>query len=420
MHVRQSRFLLLVLAIALLTACTLPVRLDVQAAKKVSINDFAEQLGAALVQHDYARLQTAMGDDFVMGSWGDTERTVPPAVAIIELRNHYLSAGSNATLPAKVEWTKLLGGQDPLALWGPQVQAMKALYVTGLGAEQQADALLIVAQQPDGTPYWHSMLVAAGGFQAKVASVAKQAAVVPMQESAAGKAVAVVANEAAATVAQQEVAMDNRYIVFKPGATEATVRGVLAAQAEKEYVVRALEGQGLTVALASLTGKATFTIRGVEDGKALPDSGQEAKFWQGTVPTTQDYLITVTAPAVTPYELATSFDPRQVPTTAEAAPVRLVFGAGSITTTTTAQVAAPERQRYLVRGVAGQTLQIELTPTKGAAIFAVQGITDGKPLKRLESAAAAWSSNLPVTQDYLITVTPTGAAVEYTLALTVQ
>lgn len=421
MHLRrQYQFLLLLLIAALLAACTLPERLDVRAAKAVSVNNFAEQLGTALVQHDYAHLQKAMGADFVMASWGSDSRAVPPAVALIELRNHYLSAGSAVVLPSKVEWATLLDGQDPLTLWGSQVQAVKALYVTGLGADQQVDALLIVAQQPDGTPYWSSMLVAPGGFQAKGASVAKHAAVVPNTEATVGKTSAMVTTATASPSAQEETATDSRYLVFAPGATEATVRGVLPAQAEKEYLVRALEGQGLTVALASLTGNATFTISGVADGKALQGSGKGSKLWRGTIPATQDYLIKVMAPAVTPFELVTTFDPRQAPTAAEPTPVRLVFGAGSTTTTTTAQVAAPERQRYLVRGVAGQTLQIELAPTRGAAIFAVQGVTDGKPLKRLESAVNTWSSPLLVTQDYLITVTPTGATVEYTLALTVQ
>ena len=418
---RQGRFLLLLLVLSLgLAACTLPMRLDVSAAKAVSVNDFAEQLGTALVQQDYTQLQSAMGRDFVLANWGSEGRAVPPAVAIIQLRNHYLSAGSAAALPTKVDWPKLLDGHDPLTLWAPQVQAAKAIYVTGLGADQQAEALLIVAQQADGTPYWYSMLVAPDGFLADVGTVAKNAAVVPTSGLAAVKTRAVAATDAVTAPVRSAAAIDSRYLVFEPGATTAAGRGVLQAQAAKEYLVRALAGQLVIVELASPTGGATFTIRGVDDDQVLEGIDKETKWWRGSVPTTQDYLITVTAPAVTPYELTITFDPRQAPTMAEAAPVRLVFAAGSSTTTTTAHVAAPERQRYLVRGVAGQTLQIALTPTGGSAIFAVQGVTDGKPLKRLESAATTWSSPLPVTQDYLITVTPTGAAVAYTLALAVE
>lgn len=417
---RPTWFLLSLLVLSLwLSACTLPMRLDVSAAKAVSVNDFAEQLGAALVQQDYTYLESAMGRDFVLANWGSEGRAVPPAVAIIQLRNHYLRAGSAAVIPSKVDWTTLLDGQDPLTLWAPQGRAAKALYVTGLGADQQAEALLLVAQQTDGKPYWSSMLVAPSGFQANVGTVAKNAAVVPNTLSA-GKTIAVVDAGAPTTAVQAETAIDARYVVFAPSATTAAVRGVLQAQAQKEYLVRALAGQLVIVELASPTGGATFTISGVDDGQVLEGSNKATKLWRGHVPTTQDYLITVTAPAVTPYELAITFDPRQAPTTAEAAPVRLVFAAGASSATTTAHVAAPERQRYLVRGVAGQTLEIALTPTGGSAIFAVQGVTDGKPLKRLESTETTWSSTLPVTQDYLITVTPTGAAVEYTLALAVQ
>lgn len=417
---RQWRFLLLLLVLSLLlSACTLPLPLDVSAAKAVSINDFAEQLGTALVQHDYAQLQSAMGDDFVMAAWGAEGREVPSAVAIIQLRNHYLSAGSAAAIPSNVDWVELLDGRDPLTLWGPQTQAVKAIYVTGLSAGQQDEALLIVAQKPDGAPYWYSMLVAPGGFHAKVGSVVKHAAVMPNPETITVKAMPV-AGSAATTSVAPATAGDAHYIVFEPGATEAAVRGVLQAQAQKTYVVRALAGQLFVVEIASPTGQATFTMRGADDEQVLKGAGKGTKLWRGSVPATQDYLITVTAPTVTPFELVTTFDPRQAPTAAEPAPVRLVFAAGATTTTTTAHVAAPERQRYLVRGVAGQTLQIELTPTGGSAIFAVQGVTDGKPLKRLERAANSWSSTLPVTQDYLITVIPTGAAVEYTLALAMQ
>jgi hypothetical protein len=49
--------------------------------------------------------------------------------------------------------------------------------------------------------------------------------------------------------------------------------------------------------------------------------------------------------------------------------------------------------------------------------FAIQGVTDGKPLKRLETITQSWSKPLPMTQDYLITVTTSGAMAEYTLEL---
>jgi hypothetical protein len=185
-------------------------------------------------------------------------------------------------------------------------------------------------------------------------------------------------------------------------------------------LVRALEGQQLLVNIASTTGQATFTLRGATDGKILTGSSEAMKIWEGVAPATQDYQITVAAPATTPFELVTHFDPRQAPATPVAAPTRLLFAAGANSMTVNGTVAAPEQQRYLLRGVAGRTLQITLNAATKGTTFAIQGVTDGKPLKRLETIAKSWSNTLPMTQDYLITVTTSGAMAEYTLEVVTE
>lgn len=444
MHFRQPvRLLLSLLALTILvTACTLPIRLDPQALKSVSIETFADQLRTALIVQDYDQLQQLMGSPFVMADWQAERKTMPPAVAIVQLRNQYLSTGSAAEIPAKVAWRELLGESDPLTLWGPDVPAVKALYITGLSADQQDEALLIVAQKPDGAPYWHSMVVAPGGFRAKMASKSETATAIVSKESVNESATTAVVSTVVSTMvspvvstvvstetvvkkadlAEVPVAQTDLFprLTFNAGATAATVRGIAAAQTENHYLVRVLEGQRLMIAIASTTGQATFTIRSAEDGKLLNDSSKAMKVWEGTVAATQDYQITVEAPATTPFELVTNFDPRQAPIAPAPAPTRLVFAAGADTMTLSGNVAAPEQQRYLVRGVAGRTLQITLTAATKGTTFAVQGVSDGKPFKRLETTAKSWSGALPLTQDYLITVTTSGAAVEYTLDLSME
>ncbi|MCE7989203.1 MAG: hypothetical protein DYG89_49245 [Caldilinea sp. CFX5] len=414
MHLRRpiQQLLTLLLLTIFLTACTLPIRLDPQALKTVSVDVFADQLRTALVLQDYHQLQQLMGSPFIMAGWQAEGKEVPPAVAIVQLRNHYLSDGSAVEVPTKVAWRDLLGDNDPLTLWGPAVPAVKALYVTGLSDHGQDEALLIVAQQPDGAPYWHSMVVAPGGFHAKPAS-ANESTTTLVSTASADK-------QAALTAASVAPADAFPRLTFNTSATAASVRGVLAAESEQHYLVRALAGQQLMVELASTTGQATFTIRGAEDGKFLKEGSKALKVWAGTAPTTQDYQITVTAPTTTPFELVAHFDPRQAPVAPLAAPTRLVFAAGANTMTVNGTVAAPEQQRYLLRGVAGRTLQITLTAATKGTTFAVQGVTDGKPLKRLETIAQSWSNALPMTQDYLITVTTSGAATEYTLELGIE
>lgn len=426
MRLRQPIHVLLTLLVltTLLTACTLPIRLDPQALKTVSADTFADHLRSALLLQDYAQLQHLMGSPFIMADWRAERKEVPPAVAIVQLRNHYLSAGSAVALPAKVAWRDLLGDSDPLTLWGADTPAVKAIYVTGLSADQQDEALLLVAQQPDGALYWHSMVVAPGGFHAGMekASAATTAVVATegkTEESAADSTEAV-AKEAALTEAPVVQADAFPRLTFNANATAATVRGVLAAQVEQHYLVRALEGQQLMVEIASTTGKATFTIRGATDGKILKGDSADVKVWAGMAPATQDYQITVAAPAMTPFELVTHFDPRQAPVAPQAAPTRLLFAAGANTMTVNGTVAPPEAQRYLLRGVAGRTLEIKLAAATKGTTFAIQGVTDGKPLKRLETIAKSWSNTLPMTQDYLITVTTSGAATAYTLEVAVQ
>lgn len=411
MYLRRPNQLLLTLLLLpfFLTACTLPIRLDPQAMKTVSVDTFANQLRTALVLQDYEQLQQLMGSPFVMAGWQAEEKEMPPAVAIVQLRNHYLSSGSAVEVPTKVAWRDLLGDSDPLAIWGATVPAVKALYVTGLSQHGKDEALLLVAQQPDGAPYWHSMVVAPGGFHAN-------------QEKSTESTTTLISTtgpDKQTTHTEAPAAQVDAYprLTFQADATAASVRGVLAAEGEQHYLVRALEGQQLMVKLASTTGQATFTIRSAEDGKLVKGSSKELKVWEGTAPATQDYQITVTAPATTPFELVTHFDPRQAPVAPLAAPTRLVFAAGVNTMAVSGTVAAPEQQRYLLRGVAGRTLHITLMAATKGTTFAIQGVTDGKPLKRLETITQSWSKTLPMTQDYLITVATSGAEAEYTLEL---
>lgn len=209
-------------------------------------------------------------------------------------------------------------------------------------------------------------------------------------------------------------------LLFNQGAPHTLVRGVLPANGKRDYVVRALAGQILVVEVASPSGRVKLTVSPIGANQSAAPIVTEVLQWSGSVPSTQDYLITLTTPMATPFELSATLDPRQAAITPEPAPVRLLFGAASPSTTITEQVAAPERHRYLVRVGAGQTLKIELLSTGDVANFAVQGVTDGLPLKRLENAAHSWAGQASLTQDYLITVIAPGAPVDYTMQLALQ
>ncbi|MEJ2211327.1 MAG: hypothetical protein P8129_20125 [Anaerolineae bacterium] len=95
-------------------------------------------------------------------------------------------------------------------------------------------------------------------------------------------------------------------ISFAPGATSATVKGDLAAQQTRQYVLRASGGQTMEVN-ASPAGQVRLIIYGVDGTVLLSGMGDVASF-SGTLPSDQDYIVTIQAGpgAVSSYTLEVS------------------------------------------------------------------------------------------------------------------
>jgi hypothetical protein len=85
-------------------------------------------------------------------------------------------------------------------------------------------------------------------------------------------------------------------IRFAPGATSATVTGGLEEGEMRHYVLWALAGQRLHVEPHAATGQVGISISGV-DGQVLLSGrvGEPGGVYEGVLPTTQDYLISVQA-----------------------------------------------------------------------------------------------------------------------------
>jgi heat shock protein HslJ len=81
-------------------------------------------------------------------------------------------------------------------------------------------------------------------------------------------------------------------INFEAGDTSATVTGSLLASGSDSYVLRALEGQTMTVELSFTEGKAILAIWAA-DGTVLMSDHAEASPFSGILPSTQDYYILV-------------------------------------------------------------------------------------------------------------------------------
>jgi hypothetical protein len=132
------------------TTATITAALDVEA--------FAGELMQAVVGHDYDRLQQLMGSAFVIAGWRSEGAAFSPSQAVEQLRSNYIPPSSSPVFHPDQELPALLEGADPLGLWGPDIDAVRGLFVTGLGPKGQDEAILIIALTPEGQPYWHALL----------------------------------------------------------------------------------------------------------------------------------------------------------------------------------------------------------------------------------------------------------------------
>lgn len=96
--------------------------------------------------------------------------------------------------------------------------------------------------------------------------------------------------------------------------------------------------------------------------------------------------------------------PCQAATPEPPVPVRIQFPAGATSVDLEGMLEPPRRDLYLFQAFAGQRATIEIVSEFNRGGFALSGVNDGQPYKRLEDEQRSWSAVLPQTQDYLLTV----------------
>ncbi len=82
-------------------------------------------------------------------------------------------------------------------------------------------------------------------------------------------------------------------ISFAPGGITAIVDGKIVNRFPTTYLLRAMEGQDMTVEVTAPSGTVALTIYGLSDGQPLVRSASQVTTWNGTLPATQDYVIMV-------------------------------------------------------------------------------------------------------------------------------
>jgi hypothetical protein len=191
-------------------------------------------------------------------------------------------------LPPAVERMRFAPGATQAEIEGYLPVDGRALYVMGVAAGQFLEMNATVGTTGQGLRF---SITGADGVVVKPMGEAHVRTVVPSTQDYYVELV----SEVGATSYRLSVLIPVR-IRFAPGATSAKVTGSLEEGQMRHYVLRALAGQRMIVAPQTTTGQVGLVISGV-DGQVLLGGrvGQPGGVFDGILPATQDYLISVQA-----------------------------------------------------------------------------------------------------------------------------
>ena len=126
-------------------------------------SQFESMLVDALNARDFEMLKELMGDSFMIGYWLSEGVSSTPEEAIEQLQQNLLHPSSPITADPDKDLVALLG-VDPVTIVGPDVVEARPLFTSGWGPEGKDEAILFIAEQPDGALYWYGLLFAREGF----------------------------------------------------------------------------------------------------------------------------------------------------------------------------------------------------------------------------------------------------------------
>jgi hypothetical protein len=126
--------------------------------------DPAATLMAALNGRDYKQVEAMMGNPFIIGYWGSEGVTLSPLDAVEQLRRNLLPASGQLPYTLDPAQFPLLAGTPLSQLWGPDVSVALSIYSQGWGPDGNDEAILTIANGPDGSVYWHGLVYGRFGF----------------------------------------------------------------------------------------------------------------------------------------------------------------------------------------------------------------------------------------------------------------
>ena len=194
-------------------------------------------------------------------------------------------------------------------------------------------------------------------------------------------------------------------IEFEPGTTSTVIENSLVRGTQDRYILRAQEGQTMRVSIASLEANAVFSVEAIDGALHGGGPEQDPDVWEGVLPATNDYVITVGAiRGNATYRLEVSISPLSGNTPGPSDPQRISFDVGESHALLEGKLPADGKAAYVLRAMENQVMAVTLRASAPDTTLRVQE-QDGTLLVERVGADSYWVDEfLPGTQDYTVTV----------------
>lgn len=212
-----------------------------------------------------------------------------------------------------------------------------------------------------------------------------------------------------ATVPVTVVVPSATRINFLDGATTAVVSAPIQAGQVQIYVLQAFQAQPMLVNVGSLNNDVTLSLK-TQGGTTMLSATASQNSWQGTLPQTEDYYLSIRGGASTEnFNLTITI------------PSRIKFEPGADSAKVAGKTVAGYNVSYTIFAIKGQKMNVQLGNLSGTAALTIYGFADGQPYVRAVTAQTGFTFTLPATQDYIIEVVPkAGKEVSYQMTVRIQ
>jgi hypothetical protein len=208
-------------------------------------------------------------------------------------------------------------------------------------------------------------------------------------------------------------------IRFRSGGTSAYTTKSIEAGDLHRYRVRAIQGQTMILTASSPDNDVYLDVKGYQGGQILLTSESQASYWLGTLPSNQEYLISLTTDNPDTYYFLTI-----------EIPANIYFDKGAYSDTIDGYINVDEtfhpdvmtRVRYMAYAFSGQTMTVELSsPNLNDLSMGISGKKTGEVYVHHQVLNSGGEFVLPATQHYYLDIySISGTSTSFTLKLTIK